>query len=60
MKDSKRKLAAIVFTDIAGFMKLSAKNEPIRDFTVAFRIFKLFDLIGNQGLADKYLQQCYD
>ena len=28
MADSKRKLAAIVFTDIVGFTKLSAKNEP--------------------------------
>ena len=28
MSDTKRKLAAIVFTDIAGFTKLSSKNEP--------------------------------
>jgi len=28
MKDSKRKLAAIMFTDIVGFTKLSSKNEP--------------------------------
>ena len=26
--ESKRKLAAIVFTDIVGFTKLSAENEP--------------------------------
>ena len=26
---SKRKLAAIVFTDIVGFTKLSAENEPV-------------------------------
>ncbi|MEL1235639.1 MAG: adenylate/guanylate cyclase domain-containing protein [Candidatus Neomarinimicrobiota bacterium] len=28
MNDTKRKLAAIVFTDIVGFTKLSSKNEP--------------------------------
>ena len=28
MSDTKRKLAAIVFTDIVGFTKLSSKNEP--------------------------------
>ena len=28
MPDPKRKLAAIVFTDIVGFTELSAKNEP--------------------------------
>ena len=28
MSEPKRKLAAIVFTDIAGFTELSAKNEP--------------------------------
>ena len=28
MNDTKRKLAAIVFTDIAGFTKLSSNNEP--------------------------------
>ena len=28
MSDTKRKLAAIVFTDIAGFTKLSSNNEP--------------------------------
>ena len=28
MSKQQRKLAAIVFTDIAGFMKLSAENEP--------------------------------
>ena len=28
MSDPKRKLAAIVFTDIVGFTELSAKNEP--------------------------------
>ena len=28
MPDPKRKLAAIVFTDIEGFTKLSASNEP--------------------------------
>ena len=29
MPESKRKLAAIVFTDIVGFTKLSAENEPV-------------------------------
>ena len=29
MNDTKRKLAAIVFTDIVGFTKLSSKNEPV-------------------------------
>ena len=28
MSEPKRKLAAIVFTDIVGFTELSAKNEP--------------------------------
>lgn len=28
MADSARKLAAIVFTDIVGFIKLSSENEP--------------------------------
>ena len=28
MPDPKRKLAAIVFTDIEGYTKLSASNEP--------------------------------
>ena len=28
MPDQTRKLAAIVFTDIVGFTKLSAENEP--------------------------------
>ena len=28
MSEQKRKLAAIVFTDIVGFTKLSAENEP--------------------------------
>ena len=28
MSEQKRKLAAIVFTDIAGYTKLSAENEP--------------------------------
>ena len=29
MAEIKRKLAAIVFTDIVGFTKLSAENEPV-------------------------------
>ena len=29
MSEQKRKLAAIVFTDIVGYTKLSAENEPV-------------------------------
>ena len=29
MEDQKRKLAAIVFTDIVGFTELSAKNDAL-------------------------------
>ncbi len=46
--------------DLEKLMLELKKNDPIDDFTVAYRIFVLFKELDDKENAEKYLQMCYD